>query len=37
MIASAASRARYLDAKADNRLDGGIDPAWLTPEREGQR
>ncbi len=25
---------RYLDAKADNRLDGGIDPAWLTPERE---
>ncbi|CKT80031.1 integral membrane protein [Mycobacterium tuberculosis] len=28
---------RYLDAKADNRLDGGIDPAWLTPEREGQR
>jgi arabinofuranan 3-O-arabinosyltransferase len=25
---------RYLDAKADNRLDGGIDPAWLTPKRE---
>ncbi|HWF29091.1 MAG TPA: arabinofuranan 3-O-arabinosyltransferase [Mycobacterium sp.] len=25
---------RYLDAKAENRLDGGIDPAWLTPERE---
>jgi arabinofuranan 3-O-arabinosyltransferase len=26
---------RYLDAKADNRLDSGIDPAWLTtkPER----
>ena len=26
---------RYLDAKADNRLDGGIDPAWLPakPER----
>ena len=21
---------RYLDAKAENRLDGGIDPAWLT-------
>ena len=25
---------RYLDAKADNRLDGGIDPAWLTTDRE---
>src|ERR1700751_1105801 len=25
---------RYLDAKAENRLDDGIDPAWLTPERE---
>lgn len=25
---------RYSDAKADNRLDGGIDPAWLTAERE---
>ncbi|MGB8387379.1 arabinofuranan 3-O-arabinosyltransferase [Mycobacterium sp.] len=25
---------RYLDAKAENRLDGGIDPAWLTAERE---
>lgn len=24
---------RYLDAKAENRLDNGIDPAWLTPER----
>jgi arabinofuranan 3-O-arabinosyltransferase len=24
---------RYLDAKAENRLDGGIDPAWLTAER----
>lgn len=23
---------RYLDAKAENRLDGGIDPAWLTAE-----
>ena len=23
---------RYLDAKAENRLDDGIDPAWLTPE-----
>ena len=22
---------RYLDAKADNRLDAGIDPVWLTP------
>jgi arabinofuranan 3-O-arabinosyltransferase len=22
---------RYLDAKAENRLDHGIDPAWLTP------
>jgi arabinofuranan 3-O-arabinosyltransferase len=22
---------RYLDAKAENRLDEGIDPAWLTP------
>jgi arabinofuranan 3-O-arabinosyltransferase len=22
---------RYLDAKAENRLDDGIDPAWLTP------
>ncbi|OBJ03076.1 hypothetical protein A5624_04245 [Mycobacterium sp. 1482292.6] len=25
---------RYLDAKAENRLDEGIDPAWLTDERE---
>jgi arabinofuranan 3-O-arabinosyltransferase len=25
---------RYLDAKAENRLDDGIDPAWLTAERE---
>jgi arabinofuranan 3-O-arabinosyltransferase len=25
---------RYLDAKAENRLDEGIDPAWLTPKRE---
>jgi arabinofuranan 3-O-arabinosyltransferase len=25
---------RYSDAKAENRLDDGIDPAWLTPERE---
>jgi arabinofuranan 3-O-arabinosyltransferase len=25
---------RYLDAKAENRLDEGIDPAWLTPEPE---
>lgn len=25
---------RYLDAKAENRLDHGIDPAWLTAERE---
>ncbi|UKN42441.1 membrane protein [Mycobacterium lepromatosis] len=25
---------RYLDAKAENRLDQGIDPAWLTAERE---
>ncbi|HVQ83813.1 MAG TPA: hypothetical protein VMS84_03405, partial [Mycobacterium sp.] len=25
---------RYLDAKADNRLDDGIDPLWLTAERE---
>ncbi|CAJ1505757.1 arabinofuranan 3-O-arabinosyltransferase [[Mycobacterium] burgundiense] len=24
---------RYLDAKADQRLDQGIDPAWMTPER----
>ena len=24
---------RYLDAKAENRLDGGIDPAWLPTER----
>lgn len=23
---------RYLDAKADGRLDGGIDPVWLTPQ-----
>ncbi|HEU4363000.1 MAG TPA: arabinofuranan 3-O-arabinosyltransferase [Mycobacterium sp.] len=23
---------RYLDARAENRLDGGIDPAWLTGE-----
>jgi arabinofuranan 3-O-arabinosyltransferase len=25
---------RYLDAKAENRLDDGIDPVWLTAERE---
>jgi arabinofuranan 3-O-arabinosyltransferase len=25
---------RYLDAKAEHRLDDGIDPAWLTAERE---
>jgi arabinofuranan 3-O-arabinosyltransferase len=25
---------RYSDAKAENRLDGGIDPAWVTAERE---
>jgi arabinofuranan 3-O-arabinosyltransferase len=25
---------RYLDAKADGRLDDGIDPPWLTPTRE---
>jgi arabinofuranan 3-O-arabinosyltransferase len=25
---------RYLDAKAENRLDNGIDPAWLTAKRE---
>jgi arabinofuranan 3-O-arabinosyltransferase len=24
---------RYLDAKAENRLDRGIDPAWLSPKR----
>jgi len=24
---------RYLDAKADNRLGDGIDPAWLTPRQ----
>jgi arabinofuranan 3-O-arabinosyltransferase len=22
---------RYLDAKAENRLDDGIDPPWVTP------
>ncbi|KUI20019.1 arabinofuranan 3-O-arabinosyltransferase [Mycobacterium sp. GA-2829] len=25
---------RYLDAKADGRLDRGIDPPWLTPARD---
>ncbi|OBH26734.1 hypothetical protein A5692_26315 [Mycobacterium sp. E342] len=25
---------RYLDAKAENRLDDGIDPAWLTARRD---
>jgi arabinofuranan 3-O-arabinosyltransferase len=25
---------RYLDAKADGRLDEGIDPQWLTPGRQ---
>ncbi|OMC19684.1 arabinofuranan 3-O-arabinosyltransferase [Mycobacterium sp. SP-6446] len=25
---------RYLDAKAEDRLDDGIDPAWLTPKPE---
>ncbi|HZA09101.1 arabinofuranan 3-O-arabinosyltransferase [Mycobacterium sp.] len=28
---------RYLDAKAENRLDSGLDPAWLQPRREEQR
>ncbi len=28
---------RYLDAKAENRLDDGIDPAWLTAELERAR
>ncbi|CAM3072823.1 hypothetical protein BST27_17230 [Mycobacterium intermedium] len=27
---------RYLDAKAENRLDDGIDPAWLRAERENR-
>jgi arabinofuranan 3-O-arabinosyltransferase len=22
---------RYVDAKAENRLDDGIDPLWVTP------
>jgi arabinofuranan 3-O-arabinosyltransferase len=25
---------RYLDAKADGRLDEGIDPQWLTPDQQ---
>jgi arabinofuranan 3-O-arabinosyltransferase len=25
---------RYLDAKAENRLDSGIDPPWMTPEQQ---
>jgi arabinofuranan 3-O-arabinosyltransferase len=25
---------RYLDARAENRLDDGIDPQWLTAEGE---
>ena len=25
---------RYLDAKADNRLDAGIDPRWMTPKEQ---
>jgi arabinofuranan 3-O-arabinosyltransferase len=25
---------RYLDAKADNRLQDGIDPVWMTPEKQ---
>jgi arabinofuranan 3-O-arabinosyltransferase len=25
---------RYLDAKADGRLGDGIDPPWLTPDRQ---
>ncbi len=28
---------RYLDAKGDHRLAGGIDPAWLTAEQSGAR
>ncbi len=28
---------RYLDAKAEDRLDDGIDPAWLTAERQRAR
>ena len=27
---------RYLDAKAENRLDDGIDPAWLTAEQDAR-
>jgi arabinofuranan 3-O-arabinosyltransferase len=25
---------RYLDAKAENRLDAGIDPPWMTPKQQ---
>jgi arabinofuranan 3-O-arabinosyltransferase len=25
---------RYLDAKAENRLDAGIDPPWMTPKEQ---
>jgi arabinofuranan 3-O-arabinosyltransferase len=25
---------RYLDAKAENRLDAGIDPPWMTPQKQ---
>jgi arabinofuranan 3-O-arabinosyltransferase len=28
---------RYRDAKAENRLDEGIDPAWLTAEQPRAR
>jgi arabinofuranan 3-O-arabinosyltransferase len=27
---------RYLDAKAEGRLDGGIDPTWLKPKEPWQ-
>jgi arabinofuranan 3-O-arabinosyltransferase len=28
---------RYLDAKADHRLDDGIDPLWVTPPQPRAR
>lgn len=34
IVACAVLCFRYLDARAENRLDDGIDPAWLTTEKQ---
>jgi arabinofuranan 3-O-arabinosyltransferase len=34
IVVAAVLTFRYLDAKADGRLDEGIDPPWVTPRRQ---